>query len=106
MYEIEEGRYESSRRKRRFFLFVILIIGFSLLLIMYINQYNKVVKLNYEIISVKKDINDEELEKQKLNKLINVEISKVVENGSSGYRMPEVNNIIWVEEPVWFRFLK
>ncbi|MGQ9706062.1 MAG: hypothetical protein ACUVWP_03535 [bacterium] len=106
MYEIEEENYERSIRRKRFFLFVILIVGFSILLCIYVNQYNKVVKLNYKIISITKEINDENLEKQRLNNLIKSKTMKVVEDETSGYRMPDVNNIIWIEEPIWLRFVR
>jgi len=106
MYNIEEGRFESTKRKKRFFLFVVAVVVFSILLIIYVNQYNRVVKINYKKISVKEEINNEELEKQRLSKLIEAEISKVVEDEMSEYRMPDVNNIIWIEEPVWLRFIR
>jgi len=106
MYNIEEDRFESTKRKKRFFLFVVAVVVFSILLIIYVNQYNRVVKINYKKISVKKEINNEELEKQRLSKLIEAEISKVVEDETSEYRMPDVNNIIWIEEPVWLRFIR
>jgi len=105
-FEFDRDVVLKRRSRRGFLLFVLLFLGFFALVILYTYQYNKVVELNYEIMTIQKEINRVNLERQRLEGECNMHIYRVIHDEMSGYRIPDMDDMVWIKEPRWMRYVK